>query len=229
MISFTEEQKKIIQDTKEYLCALPNGSHLTMLEAMYAVCPSFQESNSFIDLFSLHNEIEKEVGKTDTILDFLDHEGFEEGLPFKLGFYVWQKRLQKVRIISNLLCYGPEPAPEDPVEQHLTISYTGRIWFTEYIYGEGHGMKYPIVRRLQFSIGKERTARILSCIDAYLKEEKIDMFVTDIGDWEMTAYRVDGSVNKAWGSMIGNVKIGDVNLSDYIRSMIEIKELAVFG
>lgn len=41
-------------------------------------------------------------------------------------------QIQKVRIISNNICYGPKPLPEDEVEQHLTISASGRVWFTGY-------------------------------------------------------------------------------------------------
>lgn len=33
--------------------------------------------------------------------------------------------IQKIRIISNNICYGPGPSPKDEVEQHLTISANG--------------------------------------------------------------------------------------------------------
>lgn len=38
--------------------------------------------------------------------------------------------IQKIQIISNLIGYGLKPEPEDEVEQRLTISRNGRIWFT---------------------------------------------------------------------------------------------------
>lgn len=43
--------------------------------------------------------------------------------------------IQKFKLISNNICYGPEPSPNDEVEQHLTISATGDVWFIGYNYG----------------------------------------------------------------------------------------------
>lgn len=63
--------------------------------------------------------------------------------------------IQKIKIISNNICYGPEPSPSDEVEQHLTISATGDVWFIGYNYGEGSG-NYKIGRRHQLSIGKNK-------------------------------------------------------------------------
>jgi hypothetical protein len=40
-------------------------------------------------------------------------------------------QIQTVRIISNNICFGPEPLPDDEVEQHLTISASGRIWLQD--------------------------------------------------------------------------------------------------
>lgn len=86
-----------------------------------------------------------------TVLDFTAHDGLVEGLHFNLDFIVRKKRLQKkVQIISDLLCYGPCPEPEDEIEQRITISATGRVWFTEYLFGEIGCEKKPIGRKLQF-------------------------------------------------------------------------------
>lgn len=38
--------------------------------------------------------------------------------------------IKSVRIISNNICYGPEPKVNMEVEQYLTISSTGRVWFS---------------------------------------------------------------------------------------------------
>lgn len=73
--------------------------------------------------YSVLDEICAAVEKdTDIILDFSAHDDLDEGLPLAMDFYVYHKRLQKAQIISDLLCYGPCPEPDDPVEQRLTIS-----------------------------------------------------------------------------------------------------------
>ncbi|WP_092564133.1 hypothetical protein [Anaeromicropila populeti] len=64
-------------------------------------------------------------------------------------------QIRKVRIVSNNICYGPEPLPEDEVEQRLTISVSGRVWFTGYKYANGFS-KFEICRRQHFSIGRPK-------------------------------------------------------------------------
>ena len=46
---------------------------------------------------------------------------------------------QKIRIVSNSIGYGPCPEPNDIVEQHITINSDGRVWFSEYAFGDGFG------------------------------------------------------------------------------------------
>ena len=49
---------------------------------------------------------------------------------------IFKGTLQKIRIVSNSICYGPPPEPEEEVEQHLTINAEGRVWFSSYKFGE---------------------------------------------------------------------------------------------
>ena len=56
------------------------------------------------------------------------------------------------RLISNNMCYGPEPALSDEVEQYLTVSSSGRVWFSarNYLqYNEERGF----CRKKQINIG----------------------------------------------------------------------------
>lgn len=69
-------------------------------------------------------------------------------------------QIQKVRIVSNNISFGPTPLPEDEVEQHLTISAIGRVWFTGYKYANGFD-EFEICRRKQFAIGKAAAKEIL--------------------------------------------------------------------
>ncbi len=38
--------------------------------------------------------------------------------------------IKNIRIVSNNICYGSEPNADEEVEQYLTISSTGRVWFS---------------------------------------------------------------------------------------------------
>lgn len=87
-------------------------------------------------------------------------------------------QIQKVRIVSNNICYGPAPLHEDEVEQHLTISASGRVWFTGYKNGSGFG-GYEICRRQQFNIGIAKTEKILFLFKQYFESDPLAIFATD--------------------------------------------------
>lgn len=53
--------------------------------------------------------------------------------------FLFQGILQKIRIVSNCIGYGPRPEPDDEVEQHLTINAEGRVWFSSYKFGDVPG------------------------------------------------------------------------------------------
>lgn len=223
------ERNKLVQRTIEYILSLPDESNLTMRQSVLVACPEAEEDINDTALFDLLDEISESVRKTGAVLDFSAHDGLVEGLPFNLDFIVRKKRLQKVQIISDLLCYGPCPESEDAIEQRITISATGRVWFTEYLFGEIGCEKKPVGRKLQLSIGKEKAMAILSKIANYLGEEQILMRCTDIGDWNLITTDVSGDVQQMSCSLCGGVIVDGVDLTDFIREQIPIEDLAVFG
>lgn len=58
--------------------------------------------------------------------------------------FIFEGIPNKIRIVSNNICYGPCPEPTDEVEQHITINAEGRVWFSAYNFGEeAENMKRP--------------------------------------------------------------------------------------
>ncbi|MEF9917474.1 MAG: hypothetical protein RR746_08990 [Lachnospiraceae bacterium] len=49
--------------------------------------------------------------------------------------FIFEGIPKKMHIVSNNICYGPCPEPEDEVEQRLTVNTDGRVWFSAYAYG----------------------------------------------------------------------------------------------
>ncbi|MCD8220415.1 MAG: hypothetical protein LUC50_08930 [Ruminococcus sp.] len=224
-----QEEKEVFDKVVKYIKTLPNGTHLSVRDALEHFGVDSLDMPSALN-YSVLDEICTAVEKnTEIILDFSAHNDLAEGLPLAIDFYVYHKRLQKAQIISDLLCYGPCPEPDDPVEQHLTISSTGRIWFTERVFGPLGDTRYPIGRKIQMSIGKERAYAILSILADYSESEAPLIYCTDIGSWYMTLTGVDDSKEKLSCSMNGDVFVGDIYLNDFIRARIPIKGLAVFG
>lgn len=137
-------------------------------------------------------------------------------------------KLQRIRIVSNCISYGPPPLPEDEVEQHLTVSSTGRVWFTSYLYGGGYE-KYQRQKIQQIYIGKDMANQILSLLAKYIESEPIQCFATDIGDWTMTVKYKTKEEKEFKGSLCGDITIYGEDMTDYIRSSIGLENLFVFG
>jgi hypothetical protein len=136
-------------------------------------------------------------------------------------------QIQTVRIVSNNICYGPEPLPNDEVEQHLTISASGRVWFTGYKYANGFG-KFEISRRHQFNIGKPVVKEILELFSQYLDSDQLTCYATDIGTWEMKITDTKGEVHTFKGSLCGGVTVADMDITFYLRQQIPVSNLFVF-
>ncbi len=64
-----------------------------------------------------------------------------------------------MRIVSNRLCYGPMPEPDDEIEQYITINAEGRVWFSAYNFGAGIG-QYQKARTKSFKIEKVIAERV---------------------------------------------------------------------
>jgi len=134
---------------------------------------------------------------------------------------------QKIRIVSNNICYGPTPGPDEEVEQHITINSEGRVWFSAYIFGSGYS-EHEKSRSKIFSIGKEAVSKILDAFTAYFSGEYIEVFATDIGVWELEITNTEGKVYKFRGSLCEDLEVDGIDLSDLVREILGMDDLYVF-
>lgn len=141
--------------------------------------------------------------------------------------FIFTGKLRKIKIVSNGLCYGPCPESDDEVEQHLTITLDGRVWFSSYVFGDGYG-KYKRQRSEIFSISKKVTEKIFDAFESYFSNEYEEVFATDIGSWEMELTNEEGKCYKFRGSLCADFELDDVDLSDLIRDSLNMQDLYVF-
>lgn len=134
--------------------------------------------------------------------------------------------IHKIKIISNNICYGPGPYPTSEVEQHLTISETGQVWVSRYNYGQELG-KYELSSMEKFSIVEEYATKILNAIDIYFGSNPVNIFVTDIGTWDLIITG-DDEERIYKGSLCSSFEVDGVDLSDLIRGTLGIENLFVF-
>ncbi|MDO5392958.1 MAG: hypothetical protein Q4F24_17995 [Eubacteriales bacterium] len=142
--------------------------------------------------------------------------------------FIFTGELQKICIVSNCLGYGPCPEPDDEVEQHITINAAGMVWFSSYVFGKHRDGRYERSRTKNFRIEQSEADKIMSAFAAYFGNEYIEVFATDIGNWEMELTNAEGKTYKFRGSMCAEFEIEGTDLSDLVRRSLNMPELYVF-
>ena len=88
--------------------------------------------------------------------------------------------IRKIQLIINILCYGPDTELNEEVEQRLTLNKNGG-WFSSYNFGEGV-CGYDLKTRFRKSVDKERVNLFFDHIQKYFENNKVGLFITDVGD-----------------------------------------------
>jgi hypothetical protein len=146
----------------------------------------------------------------------------------KLEHVKFTGQLKKMRLISNNLCYGPVPKPEDEIEQHLTLFSDGRVFFTGYKFGEFGIRKYQRKRTKNFKIDPTRAAYLLGNVGLYFSEYRELMFVTDIGTWTAELTNTEDEIFKDSGSLYMDLVVECIGLSALLRKYLEMPDLIGF-
>ncbi len=107
------------------------------------------------------------------------------------------------KLISNNICYGPMPDKSDEVEQHLTVSSSGRVWFSARNY-EQYVAEKGFCRKKQMNIGKWKAQFLINI----MRNVYPDYDVTDCGFWDLIIREGDKRSNFS-GPLIGN-EIGTI-------------------
>ena len=106
--------------------------------------------------------------------------------------------MQSFKLISNNLCYGPAPNDSDEIEQHLTVSSSGRVWFSARNY-EQYCSQKGFCRKKQLNIGEWKAQFLFTLISSIHPEYD----VTDCGSWELII-RDSDSTKTMHGPLIGD-------------------------
>lgn len=142
--------------------------------------------------------------------------------------FIFTGELQKIRIVSNRLGYGPCPESDEEVEQHITINSEGRVWFSAYVFGQMRDGRYEKSRTKSFKADMSIADKIMPAVAAYFSEEYTEIFATDIGDWNMELTNTDGKTYKFRGPLCSDLEVEGVDLSDLIRDSLNMTDLYVF-
>ena len=132
----------------------------------------------------------------------------------------------KIRLISNNVCYGPMTEPDEEFEQHLTILSDGRVWFSRYAFGDGFNGKNKLIEKKQLNIGKESATEILSYIKNYFDKKGLMLRCTDVGVWELFVTNENGFKTVILGSLISDDYTTEI--SEHLREKLPIDNIFLF-
>ena len=132
--------------------------------------------------------------------------------------------VQKIRIESDNVCFGPCPESEEEVEQHLTINNKGRVWFSGYNFGHGKHVK---ARSQRIAVDAQQAQRILDIVGRYFMNYN-PCIIMDVGSWNMTITNTDGKEFKFFGALCSDFEVDGEDLSDSIRDLTGMQDLFVF-
>lgn len=130
----------------------------------------------------------------------------------------------KIQLTSNNIGYGPPPNYDDEVEQRLTLTADGKVWFSSYVYGLGD-KKYELNNIKRYKIDAIKAKKILSAFSRYFDEHFIPCFATDIGSWNLRITTADGTISHFEGSLCDDFKIDGDDLSDILRNTLGLESL----
>ena len=145
---------------------------------------------------------------------------YDSYVPFK-------GKIKSMRLIAEMIGYGPMPAPDQEIEQRMTLNSRGQIWFSNYLYRDG--VKPKLHRKERSTISPTDAAQILQLVSKEFTSPQLTGLVTDVGMWRLSILNEEGQSFKYEGSLVSH---GDNDLlgiaSAELRKILSMPELAAF-
>ena len=137
-------------------------------------------------------------------------------------------RVHKIRLVSHFVEQFPAPISGEESEQKLTISNSGRLWFTAYTL-EADNKDYSAVRKLGATIGKDRAQDILDKIAEVFYGRKEGSYTSeDIGSYSLEITDSKGNVFFYGGELSKKADRIVTHLSETLRELIPVDHLFLF-
>ena len=111
-------------------------------------------------------------------------------------------KAKNFKLITNNLSFGLPPDLSEEVEQHLTVSASGRVWFSVRNYQQYRDNKGFCLKK-QLNIGTNHAQYLISLIETISELYQ----ATDVGSCNLIIRYEDGSTREIYGSSIGGVDV----------------------
>ncbi len=128
--------------------------------------------------------------------EILEEWGYQENPPEAEGVAIevageeegnhFRGTLKKIQITSNNVCYGPRPGKKDETEQILTINTNGKVWLLRKTYDGS------VIEKAEYTISYDRRDCLFREVKRLFSEEQEEIFITDVGSWEIKLTNEEG-------------------------------------
>lgn len=136
------------------------------------------------------------------------------------------KRIEKIRIASDNLCYGVMPAAETEIFQRLTIARNGQVWLSRYCFGaEFPKRTFKGIEYLQLS--PAAAEKVFSLLEECFAGDLPEIMMTDVGSWEALVTYENNVTEKFTGPLV-NFSEALHSVSELIRSELSDNSVFVF-
>lgn len=139
--------------------------------------------------------------------------------------FLFEGVLQKAKLVSNSICFGTLPQPDEEVEQLLTISDDGALCFCTYVYG--NGSRYTKISERKMHLDSGTTSYLLKKLEDHFSNEFETVLAKDVGMWQLLLTNTDGEEFTFRGSLVCMDNALD-DISDTFRKILEMPELSLF-
>lgn len=134
-------------------------------------------------------------------------------------------KIRRFRLISTCFGYGPWPGPDTEVEQHLTITSDGRIWFSKFCFNDGVRYKCICLERLH--IAPDAAGPLVDQLAEFFNDSYVEYLATDCGDWHLEITAGTGQ-SKYHGPLIPTPCPFLSQVSDQIRETLVREDILAF-
>lgn len=134
--------------------------------------------------------------------------------------------LQKIRLIANNMGYGPLPAPDEEVEQRLTMTREGKVWLSRYSFHDT--MRNRLMSRKQFSVDSRCAESLFKQISTHFAENELIGMATDVPIWNLELFNTTGEVFRYTGPMLRKFHPFLDVISDKLRLLLKKEHLFAF-
>lgn len=141
--------------------------------------------------------------------------------------FLFQGTLQEISIVSNRTYDGLSLAPEDEVEQHITIYADGRGKFSSYRFGDIPG-QYEEANTCDFEIDKAIADQIFKVFLSYFSSGHTQVIANDTGTWKTVLTNTKGRIFRFHGCFCAGPCYKGADLSELIRNSLSMTNLYVF-